>query len=558
MAFETGGATDGKWSVRESATMSYNGYSYSPYFQQASENGRSQQSFSAQSQANAPYYRQPHQSVTNSHHYTSQQTQSQLPPALRPDPGVYTEHQYNNTDAARGGRLHSGGDQCPFGHSHSRPEVHSHNANTAAYSNTSALGSLAYASGLGAAQTARSAPARTDSPLTRLNVNPARSQPATTITRTSTVGQPTTFFASNGQYPSPRSDSRNSGNSQPDGRATTQQPYTPSGDHQLYESYDIRLGQAQHQGQNHQHFGNDTKHSKASSDLQRGTGSSSDVGQPRPQLAGVAPSGTSSQRAGHADIGQQRMATHANKLQSSAQPQTLKAPTGGHPDHYSRNSGQMHYARTVNQDLPESTPAVLNVHEDDRSALNTPQHPTTVDPSHVFNHYEYQRRKTAAVTEVLAARRASEAVNSLNEQSNSLRTTATHQPKENPPSRTVASTASDEAAHASPSERDQIEDEMKTMIERMREYKAKNPTLFSQIWEQVKKVCAIHHVLIRCASVLAANANMSSFRVNRHTELHPRLLHLPGNLVRPPDQWQTRLLKRRLNSQRTASSQVQV
>ena len=36
--------------------------------------------------------------------------------------------------------------------------------------------------------------------------------------------------------------------------------------------------------------------------------------------------------------------------------------------------------------------------------------------------------------------------------------------------------------------KEQMELEMKQMIEKMRDYKAKDPTLFSQVWEQVKKV----------------------------------------------------------------------
>ena len=42
--------------------------------------------------------------------------------------------------------------------------------------------------------------------------------------------------------------------------------------------------------------------------------------------------------------------------------------------------------------------------------------------------------------------------------------------------------------------KDQIEMEMKQMIEKMRDYKAKDPSLFTQIWEQVKKVSDDHLV----------------------------------------------------------------
>ena len=283
--------------------MSYNGYSYSPYFQQASENGRSQQAFSIQSQANAPYYRQPQQAVTNSHHYASQQSQYQLPPVSRPGPSVYTEQQYNNTDTARGSRLHSGRDQQPFSPSHT--EVHSYNANTAAYTDTSALGSLAYASGLGAEQTGSSAPGRTESPSTGPNMNPAQSQPSTTTTRTSTVGIPTILSTSDTHYPSPRSNSRNSGVTQSDRKATTQQPYGTSGDHQPSESYDLRLSQARHQAHTSHRFENGTTHSEASSELR--SGSSSNMSQSGPRFTEPTSGDNSSRHAGHANP-QQRMA----------------------------------------------------------------------------------------------------------------------------------------------------------------------------------------------------------------------------------------------------------
>ena len=249
--------------------MSYDGYNYPPYFQQASDNGRSHETFSAQSQANAPYYRQPQQAV-NSH---------EVPPPSRRDSDVHMEQNYNNFNAAR---LYSAGEQHHFGPPHSeahsyntntpaytdtsilrslaytsglgpeqhhfgpphsqvhsyntntpaytdtsilgslayasglgpeqhplgppRSEVHSNNATTAAYTDTSTPGSLAYASGLGAEQTGRSALARRDSPLTGSTMNPGRSQSATTTTTTSTVGQPTTFSTSNEHRHSPCSE----------------------------------------------------------------------------------------------------------------------------------------------------------------------------------------------------------------------------------------------------------------------------------------------------------------------------------------------------------------
>ena len=81
------------------------------------------------------------------------------------------------------------------------------------------------------------------------------------------------------------------------------------------------------------------------------------------------------------------------------------------------------------------------------------QIPSTVDPSHVFDQYEYQRRQAVAKKQTSSI--SSSAATGLNSES---------------------------------STEEQMKLEMKQMIEKMRDYKAKDPSLFSHIWEQVKKV----------------------------------------------------------------------
>ena len=94
------------------------------------------------------------------------------------------------------------------------------------------------------------------------------------------------------------------------------------------------------------------------------------------------------------------------------------------------------------------------------------QGPKTVDPSHVFNHYEYQRRQAAKkAAEAEEIKKAAEAATALKR-------------------------VSDHSATLSPetqSREEQMAAEMRQMIEKMRDYKSKDPSLFSQIWEQVKK-----------------------------------------------------------------------
>ncbi|KAL8651284.1 MAG: hypothetical protein Q9210_003345 [Variospora velana] len=93
--------------------------------------------------------------------------------------------------------------------------------------------------------------------------------------------------------------------------------------------------------------------------------------------------------------------------------------------------------------------------------------PTTVDPSHVFNHQEYQRRQAAAA-EGVRAKKAAEAEEEIRKA-------------------TEAAAALKRVSESHSAEPEQMAAEMRQMIEKMRDYKSKDPSLFSQIWEQVKK-----------------------------------------------------------------------
>lgn len=126
----------------------------------------------------------------------------------------------------------------------------------------------------------------------------------------------------------------------------------------------------------------------------------------------------------------------------------------------------------------------------DTSQSSTPtmsEYPTTVDPSQVFNHVEYQRRQAAAAAEQEAARNKAAEVAKAVQHSNSeplknkilQGSEMQHAPG---PSAPISGDRDPDTA-----KKDQMELEMKQMIEKMRDYKSKDPSLFSQIWEQVKK-----------------------------------------------------------------------
>ena len=119
-------------------------------------------------------------------------------------------------------------------------------------------------------------------------------------------------------------------------------------------------------------------------------------------------------------------------------------------------------------------PPIVDLGRDQISNPATPAEPqfTTVDPSQVFNHTEYSRRQAVAAAEAAAVKK-------VVEDAEASKSSAT-QPN--------VATSQVSGIDSESSKKDQMELEMKQMIEKMRDYKAKDPSLFTEIWEQVKKV----------------------------------------------------------------------
>lgn len=109
--------------------------------------------------------------------------------------------------------------------------------------------------------------------------------------------------------------------------------------------------------------------------------------------------------------------------------------------------------------------------------------PATIDPNQVFDHAEYQRRKRAA-EEAEAARNSKK-----NESTNIAQQLPQHQ-GQSPTVVQAQSTLQDGSMHTRTESqaREHIQAEMKAMIDKMRKYKAEDPTGFSEMWEQFKKV----------------------------------------------------------------------
>lgn len=166
------------------------------------------------------------------------------------------------------------------------------------------------------------------------------------------------------------------------------------------------------------------------------------------------------------------------------------------------------------RDSKSHSPQKLAHHDLQHPSMPAPSTaPITVDPSRVFNpyHQEYQRRKALADAE--DARKDTRSSLSVQDEGSGQpqvstqadlevgasisstrgRTTTPVMGRPDIRSRNIAAPGETDAKVANSGldsgDKEQMESEMKLMLEKMREYKAKDPSLFLQIWEQVKKVC---------------------------------------------------------------------
>ncbi|KAL9126417.1 MAG: hypothetical protein Q9217_004528 [Psora testacea] len=151
-----------------------------------------------------------------------------------------------------------------------------------------------------------------------------------------------------------------------------------------------------------------------------------------------------------------------------------------------RNNPQAENAGPV---LPAATQKQSNEENGHQSTPTDNQQLTTVDPNQVFNHFEYQRRQKKAE----AARKAAEASKATATARTSASTQLAGQASPSTSSdvtqaaKAIMGASANAKARADSATKEQIELEMKQMIEKMRDYKAKDPGLFSQVWEEVKK-----------------------------------------------------------------------
>jgi hypothetical protein len=280
-----------------------------------------------------------------------------------------------------------------------------------------------------------------------------------------------------------------------------------------------------------------TYHQPSTTTKTMGNGPSSDAyNRPRSHLA----DSTSNASASNTSRGMQQSAQHSWAPSShSANPQAYRYTNTSNPDPATLTSKTKPQAqnRVSNQTLPSSqsgshlpnitapnnssiTNLVTNTSPQDSPLLDPPQQtaqsdwmPCFIDPSQVFNpfHTEYERRKreafeTKAETRSKAAEKPVEKSETGSQivvptSSTAPRTTAScsiapdkpekaEKREENKSRPVLPSTSSPPTA--APSQTTSATDadmasEMKAMIERMREWKNKDPALFSKLWDDMKK-----------------------------------------------------------------------
>ena len=495
----------------------HNGHNYSPYYQQQGQQpvNTNNQAQPEQAHANAPYYRSlqdvPAQApLAGPPQYSSGQPSS----AGYGSTYGYQTYPPPNSSTGTSGQPVRGGMQTSSSY---------HDANARSYVDTSALGSLAYAS----------AALGKNSPAVEQGASVQRGD-------SSKGGRASPYGVSanaTGGYSQPRSDSRGStGAGGTNAKSNPISPYAASiaanalaqaqkSANHVSPQLQYRAPQASVQNQQNttSKYGGSNQASESvyvtASQSSAPAGGSNSANPPliSQRLAYDYPtvaqhSGPSQHNAGRfADLSGYTGGSHGKGVgNSSGLPhlQNTIYPSSTTTMDQSRQSGQpQNQSHQVNPPRPaqstyvafgpsSSTSTNPNYGKPETSMssqlssaqTNTEQQPATVDPSQVFNVQEYRRRIAEAEAE--AVRKAGE----LRKNQGQKSTSTAPAMQTNNQSGSQAKQASTE-----PGSKEQIEAEIKAMIEKMREYKAKDPALFSEVWEQFKKVCFLRSYISQWA-----------------------------------------------------------
>lgn len=458
--------------------MAYNNYNYSPYFQHETgqgQDGRAQQPYT--DPRSGSFQPQSYPATNSSQTYPQQYT------PLNHTSNVYTDQGYRDANAANNKRAES------------TREGYSHAHNSRASVDTTALGSVAYASSLGHDSREQATTARSNPSMQQI-INYNRSQAGSPSNETGSVKMST--------YDQQRSSSggTNAGNHGVPRTQSYTVPQTsfpptsgiPKANGDISRPSNGSFGQrslSSSEAQPSYSNGNETKQlSRQYQQPSRPTSAShmrfnSQINQLSPISAGYSSNQSSKpndQAQGDTYLPDQTSQPTSSSAYSTSmsakqqsyekqdftndRPSAMSTPTQSYGrQNIVKQSDKLEFNHTSSPRQPAMSSQAFaqspTVHDSEHVQPTTsvePQVPSTVDPSQVFNQFEYQRRQDVTAAEAAAL-------------------------TQNPNARVSAVINADSDF----SKKDQMELEMKQMIEKMRDYKAKDPSLFSQIWEQVKK-----------------------------------------------------------------------
>ena len=451
--------------AQESTTSNNQGYQdrsipYSPYYQSSNTSYAQQTPNDQQSQYQSTSYQTTPVTDAAGYNHTYYQRQQYQKPSADNVASPYAQSSTYGSVNQGGSNQLSSVDRSISG----QYSAGQNTSSTTAYRDMSALGHLAYASTIG-----RNSPAE-----------PKAKTPAQVHTPTSLSSYSTSMTSAYDAQQRPTSKGKDS---------TTSQPFKAPAQRSSYQDANTQSHQLNRQLSNPSQFRvNYPAHSRLSSGSESARYSplqgAAKTG-PQTASASVSPMTTSSTIRQQAMKSPPMRANRSPAQNSSKQNQSINKVisfSNAQPSRPERPQARQEPTDTQKTQIYQSAP------------------PTTVDPSQVFDQAEYQRRKVAAEAEAETARRATKEA-SIKAQEAAQKTQQALQP--NPPTPQVqAPTPTQQAAQpsqvASPAptpkqspvdsqSREQLQAEMKAMIEKMREYKAKDPAGFTEIWEQLRK-----------------------------------------------------------------------
>ena len=507
--------------------MAYNGFgygNYGSYFQQqqqqnqqqnAASSGGSSQRYQGQQNAYSPYYQtssasygqqaqgeqqQQPQGQQHAQQYQSKPTEaSSYPQSYYQQP--QQQQQYaQRTTAESGNGLYSmsrqysastsGTNQATSAATSNAPQ-YQYGQGSTAQGDTSALGNLAYVSSLG-----RSSPATSQ---------PRYSQPANEMTSYSSASP--VYQTHQHQQAAYDRDQAARASAPKQSSPYLSQQKAPKGPPQQAQ---------QRQAAVHQYHQNQPGHSRVSS-------ASSQNRYPSPLQNAISRPPVSQNVNVNQTNAQQPQLSRSNSLKSppvrtSSVPSAQQQPYGVAPTQsVARQSNDKMQSPNLAQPSFSATGGAQRPQRQETG-------PITVEPSQVFDQVEYQRRKAAAEAEAAAAQKAqAESARLARQQAENeaAKKVAEEQEAkaeaERKKAEVEAATRAAEANQrpkADSQSRDQIQAEMKVMIEKMREYKAQDPAAFTEIWEQFKKM---QGQPVRTPSLSAASQSMAGGKTPTET-----------------------------------------